>query len=162
MSPKLIYIISPHTSTPPPPILISIALPSFAPQILKRSIHLPFPGACGRSEKMKTSAPLQIPRNFSLRAGPVLLRTPGFPPHPLLPQEVDPLARLEWTTPVHFVSGGCFPVCVIHLAPILQAQEAFPANGALKVLKTSSSFHHIFMCVHVRKSVSVMKDLGSG
>lgn len=41
---------------------------------------------------------------------------------------------------------------VIHLAPILRAQEAFPANGALKVLKTSSSFDHIF---YVRACVRV-------
>lgn len=72
----------------------------------------------------------------------------------MLPEEVDPLARLEWTTPVHFVLGGCFPVRVIHLASILRAQEAFPANSALKVLKTSSSFHHIFyVCACAQVSV---------
>ncbi|GAA6083754.1 histone-lysine N-methyltransferase NSD2 isoform X1 [Tachysurus ichikawai] len=64
------HIHNPTLSPPPPPSslpAISMALHFFSPERLKRSLSLPLQRARGRSEKMKTSAPLQIPRNFSLR-----------------------------------------------------------------------------------------------
>lgn len=147
MSPKLIYIISPHTSTPPPPIFISIALPSFTPQILKRSPHLPFPGACGHSEKMKTSAPLQIPRNFSLRAGPGLLRTPGFPSAPPAPSRSRPscLTRMDYSSPL--CVGRLFPCVCYSSRSHSPGTRGFPRQWCFESPQDFLFFSPHFLCV---------------
>lgn len=125
-----------------------MALHSFNLERLKRSPRLPLQRARGRSEKMKTSAPLQIPRNFSLRTGPGPLKTPGSPhthiPLPTkLSEEVDPLA---WK------NGLLESLCVLFTLLLFSAYKRLPLTNTS--LKSSQDFLCFFFFGHISNMFS--------